>query len=341
MLWVVMAALHFFETHNLKSWLLAASAGLLVSLIHPYSLVILGVIFAAYGLWQSYVHKKILWPLAGRLALIILPSLPYLGYVFIVFETNFAFNSWREQSLTWSPPPAHYLLGFGLILPLAGVGLWRHHHFFSGYTFTFLVLWIVLVPLLLYAPTPLQRRFVDGYQAALAVPAAAGLAWLAWKLKLKRQQIFALTGLFLLMALTNLFLLVGAVLTIQRREPPSFHPASQQAAIQWLAGQPPGSVVMAAYETGNILPAYAPVRVFVGHGPETARSDEKQALLLKFFAPENDRLRRRLIKEYAITHLFYGPGEQKLGSFSPTEADYLRQVYDNGTVQIFEVVELK
>jgi hypothetical protein len=268
--------------------------------------------------------------------------------------------------LTWSPSPGHYLWGFGLILPLAGLGLWRQH-FFTGRKLSmmatsrsetafrdemlspkeimhsplaiFLTLWIVLIPLLLYAPTPLQRRFVDGYQADLTVPAAVGLAWLILKLKRNRAQIIALAGVLLLMALTNLFLMAGAVFTIQRQAPPIFHPAYQQDALQWLAGQGPGPVVIAAYETGNILPAYAPVRVFIGHGPETVRSAEKEALLAEFFAPENDSLRRRLIKAYAITHLFYGPREQKLGEFSPSEADYFRQLYDNGTVQIFEVVE--
>jgi len=339
-LWVVITTFHFFETNSLRSWLAAAGAGFLVSLVHPYTLAILGAVFGAHLLWQSYHQKKILWQAGGRLALVILPSLPYLSYVFIVFETNFAFNNWREQNLTWSPHPIHYILGFGLILPLAGLGLWQHRLFFTSQNFSFLTFWIFLVPLFLYAPTPLQRRFVDGYQAALAVPAAAGLAWLVWKLKLKRLQFFTLTGVFFLMVLTNLFLLVGAIFTIQRQEPPVFYPISQQAAFHWLAEKAPGQVVMAAYETGNILPAYAPMRVFAGHGSETVRSAEKRALLAEFFAPENDHLRRRLIKDYAIIYLFYGPRERELGAFSPTEADYLRQVYDNGTVQIFEVVEL-
>jgi hypothetical protein len=58
----------------------------------------------------------------------------------------------------------------------------------------------------------------------------------------------------------------------------------------------------------------------------------------QFFAPENDNLRRQLLRDYQITYLFYGPVEQALGSFSPAEVSYLQQVYDNGAIQIYRVV---
>jgi hypothetical protein len=223
------------------------------------------------------------------------------------------------------------------MLPLVGIGLWQYHRHPVGKWTALLVVWVLIVPLLLYLPISLQRRFLDGYQAALAVLGAIGLAWLSQQFKAGKRRVFVLGSVFGVMLLTNLFLLHGALVTINRQASPVFHPDSQQAAFAWLAGNAAGQVVLAAYETGNVMPAYAPVRVFVGHGPETFESAEKQALLPRFFG-EDDGFRQRLLQEYEINYLFYGPKERALGAFSPLESDYLKQVYDNGTVQIYEVI---
>ena len=53
-------------------------------------------------------------------------------------------------------------------------------------------------------------------------------------------------------------------------EAPVFHPRPLADSFEWSAEHlPEGALVLASYETGNILPAYAPVRVVVGHGPES------------------------------------------------------------------------
>jgi hypothetical protein len=336
--WVVFASLKFLDDGYLRWWALAAGAGLLVSFIHPYKLVILNTIFLAYLLWQAYKQKGSFWQGAWRLVLITAPSLPYLIYVLVVFETNFAFKAWREQSLTWSPHPIHYIFGFGLILPLVALGLWHAPRVPMKHS-SFLTVWILVVPVLLYSPIPLQRRFLDGYQSALAVLGAIGLVWLVDRLRTGKQRLFIMTVVLILMILTNLFLLIGAVTIISGKRPPIFHPDYQQTAFHWLADHAQGQVVLTAYGTGNALPAYAPVRVFVGHGPETANSEAKQAKLPQFFAATNDDFRRQLLRNYGITYLFYGPTEQALGDFSPSSAPYLRQVYDNGEVQIYRFVD--
>ena len=81
-----------------------------------------------------------------------------------------------------------------------------------------------------------------------------------------------------------------------------------------------------------------PARVFVGHGPETVGSDQKQQLASQFFKAEtDDQWRRALLAEYNIRYLYFGPNERTLGDFSPDKASYLTQKYDNGSVQIYEV----
>lgn len=316
--------------------LAAAGCGLGVSLIHPHTLPIISLLLGVYILWQFYHDKRQLLIRFTRLALIVLPALPYLLYVFVVFNRNPAFITWRSQSLTFSPAPVHYLLGFGFTLLFALIGLvltWRQ----ADPKYRFLYVWVISVPVLVYLPIPLQRRFLDGYQAPLAMLAAVGLVWIVDKIPGRFWQ----TGVVVLvfMSLTNLLLVTGAIITIAQRPNTVFITSAQAEAAGWLAEESRQSVVLASYQTGNYLPTVADVRTFIGHGPETVQSKYKEVMLSNFFTTGDDNFRRKLLQDYNINYLFYGPAEQALGSFSPATVPYLKSVYDNGTVQIYQVVE--
>jgi len=330
------ASLEFVRSGRRWFGLVAAGCGLGVSLIHPHTLPVISLLLGIYILWQYYHDKKQLLIRFTRLALIALPAVPYLLYVFVVFNRNPAFIAWRLQSLTFSPAPIHYLLGFGLTLLLAMIGLtltWRR----AEPKYRFLYIWTISVPVLVYLPIPLQRRFLDGYQAPLAVLAAVGLVWVIDKV----SNHFWRTGFLVLlfMSLTNVLLVTGAMITIAQRPDTVFIASPQAEAARWLAAESHQSIVLASYQTGNYLPTVADVRTFIGHGPETIESETKMAMLSKFFTLDDDNFRRKLLLDYRINYLFYGPAEQALGSFSPATTPYLKNVYDNGTVQIYQVLE--
>ncbi|MCB0193958.1 MAG: hypothetical protein KDJ65_18550 [Anaerolineae bacterium] len=338
LLWVVIGGLKFLQDGHWGWWGIAAGAGLLMSLIHPHKLVVLSAIFGAFIVWQAYQEPSRLWQQAVRWTFIVLPSVPYLIYVVWVFETNFAFKAWRDQSLTYSPAPIHYILGFGLTLPLAILGLWQCYRRQTP-GFSFLMIWVLIVPLLVYFPIPLQRRFLDGYQVPLATLAAFGLVWGVEKFRRNWQRMGVISFTIITMSFTNIALLAGSMATISGRQTPIFHSRDQLDAFQWLATQAQGAVVLSTYETGNLLPAYASVRVFVGHGPETVHSDEKRQLASEFFSERmSDPQREDLLVTYQVRYLYYGPNERELGDFSPDDASYLDQVFINERVQVYTVV---
>ena len=70
------------------------------------------------------------------------------------------------------------LLGYGLVVPLALLGAWRTIRC-RDQRKLFLIVWIIAVSALVYAPLLLQRRMVEGLHIALCVLATYGLAnWL-------------------------------------------------------------------------------------------------------------------------------------------------------------------
>jgi hypothetical protein len=333
------AAIEFVRQGQKWVGFVAAGCGLAVSLIHPQTLPVISLILGLHILWQHYHQKQQLFTKTIRLVLIILPASPYLLYVFVVFNRNPAFAAWRVQSLTYSPAPLHYLLGFGFTLIFAVIGFgitWRP----VEPKCRFLQVWFIAVPALVYLPLALQRRFLDGYQAPLAVLAAIGLSWVIEKNRSRFWQAGTVTLVLVGMSLTNVLLVTGAMITVAQRSSNIFIPVAEVEAAHWLAKQTRQTVVLASYPTGNYLPTVADVRTFVGHGPETIQSDEKREQVEIFFSESTlDAWRLALLKRFNVTYLYYGPSERTVGDFTPETAPYLQQVYDNGSVQIYQVVD--
>ena len=286
----------------------------------------------------DFRDRSAFWRLAVRLAVTSLPSLPYLVYAAVFFRANPAYAAWQAQNLLYSPAPYLYLLGFGLPLLLAIVGLLlgRRPDVLSAPAF--LCLWTLAVPPLLYLPTPLQRRFLDGYQAPVAILGGVGLYLIVKRLHSARWRLSLIAGLVTVIALTNVLLWFGSIATIAAKVEPVFRPGWEMSAARWFQSTPASSVVLASYDTGNLLPACALVRSFTGHGSETVNSEEKTSQVVQFFRAEtSDAWRAELLSRYSVDYVYYGPRERKLGAINLQRLPYLTPVYDNGQVQILRV----
>jgi hypothetical protein len=321
-----------------KAWLWAVCAGLtffLALVIAAFYLVVIVAVLAVTLLLHWWLIRRLPWTEIGLAALAVAITLPIALYNFWVFTSIPVFQVLGQQNIVRSPAPVHYILAYGVLVVLAIPGIKVFWHKQDPYGL-FLIAWVVAVPLLVYLPFNLQRRLVMGVQLPLSILAATGLFHLCQtRVKLWRQSSL---GLVIFSSLTNIFLLVGGLVNISAQQPPIFHPTTQVEAIQWLAHTANGEVVLAVYETGNILPAYANVRAFVGHGPETIYSDEKQAQARQFFSgTTGDEWRRELLKKFNVRYVYYGPDEKAAGDFAPGQVPYLHQVYKNEAVQIFEV----
>ncbi|MBN1582366.1 MAG: hypothetical protein JXA89_16790 [Anaerolineae bacterium] len=284
-----------------------------------------------------------------------LPSLPVLGYQAFVFGFDPFFSAWAVQNVTRSPHVLHLVLGYATLLALAVGGvIWVVRR--GDRRKMLPMAWLALTPLLIYLPVSFQRRFLIGYSVPLALLAALGLAryvllpfsrsrlarlLLRWpRYSLSRLRKWIVVALVVFTSATNVLIVVGSSANAWASSADLFHTRAELDALDWLAAHTvPEDVVLCAFDTGNFVPAYAGNRVFLGHGPETIRSDEKKEMVARFFnRATGDTWRRALLAEYGIAYVIVGPRERELGEYDPGAAACLSEVYANSDYAIYRVL---
>jgi hypothetical protein len=264
-------------------------------------------------------------------SVVLIPS-SVVAYSAWVFTSDQVYAIWAAQNRILSPHPLHYLAAYGVLLVLAAFAVrdaWRD----EGPAWLALA-WVGVVPVLIYVPFNLQRRLVEGVQVPLSLLAAWGAVRL-WR----AGRRWLTVALLATMLPTGLTLVAGSSAWMFARPSLIFRDTAEISALDWLAGQAePDDVVLTAYDTGNYLPARVMARVFLGHGLETVKADEKKTLVARFFGVTvDDAWRCGLLEEYDVDYVFWGPLERALGPFDSHVLSCLRKVYEAGEYAIFEV----
>jgi hypothetical protein len=156
----------------------------------------------------------------------------------------------------------------------------------------------------------------------------------------KRSLIFVpLSVLFL----STLFLWMGGFLATGHPSPPIFRHKDEVSSFLYLAkNAPPDSIVLATFETGNALPAWAPLRVVIGHGPESVNLAELRPQVQTFYSTSiSDNQRIESIREWGVQYVFWGPAERILGDWNPAQASFLKLDFEAGEYQVYRVNFLK
>ena len=269
------------------------------------------------------------WLKAGGLALLF-PA-PVVLYLAAVYLRDSSLQAWARQNYLPSPPLWQYLVSYLPLLPLAGLGARRLLRRSGG---LLLVAWPPALLALAYAPVGVQRRLIEGIWVGLAVLAAVGLEPATslgdWKKHFAR-------GVIAVCLPTSLLLVVAGLRVGLSPSEPAFRPIAEVAAFDWLADHAPrGSVVLASFPTGNALPAWAPLRVVIGHGPETAGLEQLRPEIEAFFDPGHpDTARRDFLKAHQVAFVFFGSHERALGAWDPGQAEYLQPVYSASDYAVY------
>jgi len=309
-----------------------ALIGLLISAILQFALVVTLVVVAAWMVWTWLETKRLLWQPFISLGILGGPFLVY-QYVAIIWDPILA--GWNAQNLTPGPSVGDFIISFSPVLPLAVWGAFQILKQKGVPLRRLLVAWLIIGPVMVSIPFTLQRRFILGYYipaAVLAVYALADLAsrWPAWRRRLP--------AMVLALAIpTNLFLILIGMAGVAVRAPVLFMTGDEALGMAWIREQTPDrAVVLAAPETGRLIPAFTGRRVLYGHPYETLNASREETQVLEFFEAAGwDRSMDRYLTEKRVDFLFYGPREQALGG--DLDLSNLAAVFETGQVRIYAV----
>lgn len=376
--WGLRAHLQIIQSESLPSpgdlghlgvaWLLAALAQPLQAVILGYVLALHFALLMLVGLVKPELASSrgcIVWlRIAALQTLSGLPAIAFLAYTLLAFNSDPYLKAWTSQNIILSPHPLHYLLAYGWALPLALPGAL---HLLRQLPQKGLLLagWVASLPLLAYLPFNLQRRLPDGIWVALVI-----LVLVQLETFILGRGTFGQSGLPMLPALrldeisrqsagqdsrprrllrllylslafpSTLILLAGGVLAASSPGLPLFRPSAEVAASEYLAAvAAPGDVVLSPYSIGNALPAWAPVRVVVGHGPETIGLESLLPRVHAFFQEAAPALNAELLAEQAVDFIFAGPSERPFVVTAPA-AQSLELIFDRAGYAIFLVHEI-
>ena len=286
------------------------SGSLLLSLVYPFGWV---VVVSVISVWLvlRYFQNAALKIEGERLALVIIGGAPYVLYIFMVIQSNPVLSQWNAQNLTLTPPLPEVLLALSpaLLLALAGVVVaFRQGDAVAQY----LSVWLILGLALVYLPLELQRRLTSGMFVPIAFLAIYGLTKLTptggWR------RLGGLTLLVLALP-TNLIILTSTQHLAAQHDPRVTIYTSEISAFEWLdANAASGALVLAAPQTGTLLPAYTSMRVLYGHPFETIQADVREAQVTGFFSNTDWAKAEELLISSHVDYIFYGPRERSLGS---------------------------
>jgi hypothetical protein len=292
-------------------WWLTTVCWLITGLSVPFYLAVIYVVLAAWGAASWGIQRRFPLVLLRRALVPALLTLPLFAYYVLAFRGNPALAQWSAQNLLASPHPLHYLLAFLLLLIPAAWGArraWGRARL--EFRQALLLAWPLIVPVLVYLPINVQRRLATLVIVPLAILTVMGLRWMIHQ---RPRLRFARPLLLTATLATSAFLIFTGVLGALNPYVPLYRAAGELRALQWLNAQAPvDTVVLASFETGNVIPAYTNLRPFVGHGPESLFALAKTDQTLAFFGGQMEESQRQaLYAEFAIRYIFYGPLECK------------------------------
>ena len=271
--------------------------------------------------------------LLRRVGWLALAAAPFVFYNAVMAQIDPFMAKWTNQNILMSPPPLDYILAYGLLVPLVVIGF-RNLLALPGGRGWLPLVWVLMLPLLVSAPTNLQRRLSEGVWVFLVIVALFGASRLS-------ESPFKWWKYFVgLLYLTPLIFFSGSLAAIQKPGLPLFRPASEIQAFMFLEEEAePDAVVLAGRGTSNPLPAWAPLRVVVGHGPESLNGKVLNEEVAAFYDIETTEVERQLfIKEMNIQYVFLGPEERLDGDWQPNMAQQYKLIYQQNGYEIYEVI---
>lgn len=338
-----------------RRWIWVASEALLLSVISPFGVIVclcvlgtwflvecaIGITQASRSGWRSAAgdlllsswRRPVQWPgpIVYQALMIAAAGVPMLIYDQWTAMHHPTLVIWNAQNLTPTPPAWDVLLALSPAL-MAALAAFRPALARPGYRQ--LLSWVVAVLLVIYLPLSLQRRFMMGI--FIPVVGLAGLAVSRWVLSRRRATRWLKVAIFGLSLPSILLVTMAGLASVAAHDPALVLERSEAESINWItANLPPDALILAAPDTGLMIPALTGRRVLYGHPYETVNAEAERTAVVNFFERgiASNQSTADFLTTRGVDYVFYGPRERLLGPLPPDLP--LSPVLELGSVTIF------
>ena len=343
-----------FERNKVSYAVLAGGLGLFYFNFHPYYFPVIFGVAGLYLLILMLQASRFLWKQAGYLLITFFISLPAVGYHMWLLSNSPVIAQRALQNVTPISPWPYVLVGYGLLwlgLILGVYFLVKNKVFENKHLF--LLLWLAVNLTLIYSPFPFQSRYTQGLHVVLVIfttHAVLGL-YQAAKQRLAPKTFdfwinnpyLATMGFLILFMPSVFYCLARDVYAFSQTSNDNlkkvfFLPKDLYAAAEYLSQQPRGTV-LAAEIPAEFIPALSGQSDYVAHGQETLFYYSKIVYRQAFYSDsQNLAFKKNFLQKNSIDYVLFSQYEKELGSFDPTQAAFLKLVFDRPEVKVYQFV---
>jgi len=353
---ILLMSIHFeryLSTGELRRVFLVTALGVLIVPVSPFSVAIADLLLGSL-LLASWIGKgEIQWSDSFALFGIVLFQIPCLALNYSVFGEPIWVDM-AEQNILLSPSLWVYIVGFGVMAPLALQGAylaWRKKNI-AGITAS---IWVLGAFVLAYNPTSFQRRFFLlisiplGLLSAIALVDGIYPSLERWKSGLRRSSKlirrlrldWGLTVVLIPLTFgSTLYLVAGGAFFASQHPEDLFDNTAYLQAISWIGRNASTEDVVLASPRGSLpIPGITGLHVYVGHQIETINFYEKLETAVSFFRPDGLKgdERSELLSTCHCNWVIFSEYEKVYGYDAFPVTDSMDLVYDREGVQVFQV----
>ena len=327
------------------------SYGLLLSLILPFGIIQVYIVFFLWGIFlflgskktNDVIYSEKFRSLIPQFFSFFVGSFPVLVYQLWVVRINPLLSIWNQQNQTPSPPFWNLVIALSPALILAFVGVKNaiQHKYLPS---ILLIIWCVSCITCAYLPFYLQRRFLLGVYIPCVILCIYGIEFLCNWVNQKENgfhRVLVYTIVFLFSIFSNLILQMSTFQAIAKYDKNLYLQVNEYLAITEMDKiLPARSVVLASPGTSLFIPAFSSQKVVYGHPYETVNASEEEEFVISFFQTQFPGLIKQKmcnqLTNHGIDFVFMGPREYLLtqvdrGAILSTG---LSPVYQNSQVVI-------
>ena len=338
---IIAALLGLLRIAEAPTWrpvLLTSAALIALTAIHPQMVPVIGLIWAAYQalLWAWGARPG--WRALLAQALPFVATLPLLAYNAWILFYDPTVAEWARQWRHQAPAPLSLVVSLGLPLAMAAVGLWASWRQ-RDRMLALMLVWPPLVAALLYLPNAanIQRRLLDALYVPVGILAAVGFRALVRRLPRGRAR--RLQALIVATCCVSSAIVLAIALRFASGAfPEAYVPNDAWNAMHWLSSHHKSNDrALSSPQSGQLLPAYAGVQVYVGHYSETLDYFGKTRNVQAVLQPGTSTTTvQSFLRSNGITLVYWGPSEA-VTTYEPAGQPFLRRIYQDGSIAIYRV----